>query len=112
MGEITGRIFAYLRQNPSKEGQLRSFLNYYLPTTLKILRTYAQMEAQGIEGQNITAAKERIERMMDQVAEGFEKQLDTLFLDQTMDVTSDVAVLEQMLKSDGLFSGDGLQLGG
>lgn len=112
IGEITGKIFAYLRDKPDKEGQLRSFLSYYLPTTLKILRAYAQMEAQGIEGDNITAAKDRIEGMMDKVVDGFEKQLDKLFQDDAMDITTDVAVLERMLDKDGLGGGQGLQLGG
>ena len=82
------------------------------PTTLKILKAYAQMEAQGIEGENISAAKERIEGMMDKVVEGFEKQLDKLFQDDAMDITTDVEVLERMLDKDGLSGkGDGFQLG-
>lgn len=100
--EITGKILAYQKSHPNREGQLRSFLNYYLPTTLKILRAYAQLDAQGIEGENISAAKARIEGMMDQVVAGFEKQLDKLFQDDAMDITSDVQVLENMLKKDGL----------
>jgi len=100
--EITGKILNYQKTHPDKAGQLRSFLNYYLPTTLKILRAYAQLDAQGIEGENISAAKARIEGMMDQVVAGFEKQLDKLFQDQAMDITSDVKVLENMLKKDGL----------
>ena len=100
--EITGKILAYQKSHPNRENQLRPFLNYYLPTTLKILRAYAQLEAQGIEGENITAATERIEGMMDQVVAGFEKQLDRLFQDDAMDITSDVQVLENMLKKDGL----------
>ena len=111
IGEITGNIFAYLREKPDKEGKLRSFLSYYLPTTLKILGSYAQLEAQGVEGENISAAKERIEGMMDKVVEGFEKQLDQLFQDDAMDITSDVAVLERMLEKDGLGS-SGMTLGG
>ena len=112
IGEITGKILDYQRKNPNKDSQLRSFLNYYLPTTLKILKAYAQMEAQGIEGQNISAAKERIEGMMDKVVEGFEKQLDKLFQDDAMDITTDVEVLERMLDKDGLSSkGDGFQIG-
>ena len=103
--EITGKILAYQKSHPEKAGQLRSFLNYYLPTTLKILRAYAQLDAQGIEGENISAAKARIEGMMDQVVAGFEKQLDKLFQDDAMDINSDVQVLENMLKKDGL-SGD------
>ena len=106
IGEITARILDYQRRNPGKDSQLRGFLNYYLPTTLKILRSYAQLDAQGVEGENITAAKQRIEGMMDKVVEGFETQLDTLFADSAMDISSDVAVLEQMLAKDGL-SGNG-----
>ena len=100
--EITGKILAYQKSHPDQSAQLRSFLNYYLPTTLKILRAYAQLDAQGIEGQNISATKARIEGMMDQVVAGFEKQLDKLFQDQAMDISSDVQVLENMLKKDGL----------
>ena len=110
IGEITGKILDYQRSHPSKSGQLRSFLNYYLPTTLKILRAYAQLDAQGIEGENITAAKKRIENMMDMVVDGFESQLDKLFADDALDITSDVQVLENMLRKDGL-SGDGMTLG-
>jgi hypothetical protein len=109
--EITGKILAYQKAHPDREGQLRTFLNYYLPTTLKILRAYAQLDAQGIEGENISAAKARIEGMMDQVVAGFEKQLDKLFQGDAMDVTSDVEVLENMLKKDGLSDGQGMTMG-
>ena len=108
--EITGKILKYQKEHPNKEGQLRSFLNYYLPTTLKILRAYAQLDAQGIEGENISAAKKRIEDMMDQVVSGFEKQLDKLFRDDAMDITSDVEVLENMLKKDGLSNEGGITM--
>ena len=111
IGEITSKILDYQRKNPNKSGQLRSFLNYYLPTTLKVLRAYAQLDAQGIEGENINAAKERIEGMMDQVVAGFEKQLDKLFQDDALDIKSDVEVLENMLKKDGL-ADDGMNLSG
>ncbi|MEG1430721.1 MAG: hypothetical protein RSC89_04330, partial [Oscillospiraceae bacterium] len=60
---------------------------------------------QGIEGENITAAKDRIEGMMDRVVEGFEKQLDRLFQNAALDITSDVEVLEKMLNNDGLSGG-------
>ena len=108
--EITRKILAYQRNNPAKAHELRQFLSYYLPTTLKLLNAYAQMEAQGVEGENITAAKERIEGMMDKVVEGFEKQLDQLFKTDAMDIASDVDVLERMLEKDGL--GSGMTLGG
>ncbi len=108
--EITRKILAYQKNNPAKAGELRQFLNYYLPTTLKILNAYAQMEAQGIEGTNISASKRRIEGMMDKVVEGFEKQLDQLFSTDAMDIATDVEVLERMLDKDGL--GSGMTMGG
>ena len=108
--EITRKILNFQKAHPNKEGQLRTFLNYYLPTTLKILRAYAQLDAQGIEGENISAAKKRIEDMMDQVVSGFEKQLDKLFQDDAMDITSDVEVLENMLKKDGLSDEGGITM--
>ncbi len=111
IGEITGKILDYQRKNPGKDAELRSFLDYYLPTTLKILRAYAQLDAQGINGENIHAAKQRIEGMMDKVVEGFEKQLDKLFQTETLDITSDVQVLEQMLQKDGLSGDGGMTLG-
>ena len=112
IGTITARVFEYQRSHPQKSAQLHSFLNYYLPTTLKILRAYAQLEDQEVDGENITAAMERIEGMMDKVVEGFEKQLDQLFQGDALDITADVEVLERMLAKDGLSSRDGgMQLG-
>ena len=99
------RIFDYLRNYPEKKGQLHHFFSYYLPTTLNLLERYAQMEEQNVEGTNINTAKERIEGMMDKVVEGFEKQLDQLFAGTAMDISADVAVLEQMLQKDGLSAG-------
>ena len=111
IGEITGRILDYQRRNPAKAPELRQFLNYYLPTTLRLLKTYAQLDAQGVDGANINASKQRIEGMMDKVVEGFEKQLDQLFQTDAMDIATDVEVLERMLEKDGLGSG-GMTMGG
>ena len=104
IGEITARILDYQRNNPDSAGELRSFLDYYLPTTLKLLRAYAQMEEQGVEGKNISEVKASVESTMDKVVDGFEKQLDKLFRADALDITSDIQVLEQMLQKDGLAS--------
>ena len=111
IGVITAKILDYQKTHPDKAAQLHSFLSYYLPTTLKILRAYGQLEDQEVSGQNITAAMQRIERMMDKVVEGFEKQLDLLFQGDAMDITTDVEVLERMLAKDGLSDQEGLTLG-
>lgn len=110
--EITGRILEFQREHPDKAGDLRKFLNYYLPTTLKILNTYAEMEKQGITGENIDATKQRVENMMDMVVEGFERQLDKLFAGDMMDIAADITVMEQMMEGDGLFDRDDMQMGG
>ncbi|MEI3140345.1 MAG: 5-bromo-4-chloroindolyl phosphate hydrolysis family protein [Lawsonibacter sp.] len=111
IGVITAKILEYQKSRPEKAPQLHSFLSYYLPTTLKILRAYGQLEAQEVAGENITAAMERIEGMMDKVVEGFEKQLDQLFQGDAMDITTDVEVLERMLAKDGLSDQGGMTLG-
>lgn len=110
--EITERILEFQKEHPDKAADLRKFLNYYLPTTLKILNTYAEMEKQGITGENINATKQRVENMMDMVVEGFERQLDKLFAGDMMDIAADITVMQQMMEGDGLFERDDMQMGG
>jgi len=102
---LTRRIFEVVRSVPEKQPQIRKFMSYYLPTTLKLLESYAILEAQGIEGENISASKQKIEGIMDTLIQGFEKQLDLLFSAQAMDISSDVQVLESMMAADGLKDG-------
>lgn len=99
---LTAKIFRLLEERPEKAGDLRSFMNFYLPQTLKILENYATLEAQGIEGDNIAEAKQKIEGMMDKVVEGYENQLDKLFADDVLDISADLKVMESMLEKDGL----------
>lgn len=100
--QISARIFEQARKNPDKEPQLKKFMDYYLPTALKLLNAYAQFSAQDIEGQNIIEAKQSIERSMDMLITAFENQLDRLYQSDALDVTSDIAALEGMLNLDGL----------
>lgn len=103
--EITRHILTYLNKHPERAGELHTFLDYYLPTTLKMLNTYAELDAQRMDGENIAATKRRIEGILDKVVEGFEVQLDKLFEGDMLDITSDIDVMEKMLQRDGL-SGD------
>ena len=108
--QVSAKIFSEVERDPKKLPQIRKFMDYYLPTTLKILRAYGQLESQEVSGENITAAMARIEGMMDKVVEGFEKQLDQLFQGDAMDITTDVEVLERMLAKDGLAEHQGMKL--
>ncbi len=98
--DITARIFKAVREDPKKRDQIGTFLNYYLPTTQKLLDSYAQFEAAGVEGENLRQAKARIERTMDSIVAGFEHQLDELYKADAMDVDSDIRVMESMLHRD------------
>ena len=100
--EVSGRIFALAQKDPEKKAQLQKFMNYYLPTALKLLNTYASLSGQAVEGTNITDAKHSIERSMDLLVTAFENQLDKLFQADALDVNADIAALEGMLNLDGL----------
>jgi len=99
---LTAKIFRIVEDNPAKLPQIRRFMNYYLPTTLKLLHSYATLEKQDIRGENITAAKENISRILETLATGFEQQLDQLFQSDVMDIAADINVLENMMQQDGL----------
>lgn len=102
---LTEQIFDYVRETPEKESSISSFINYYLPTTLKLINSYADFEEQEFQGQNILKSRERIETVMDTIIQAYERQLDNLFLIDTIDVSSDINVLENMMKRDGLSGG-------
>ena len=99
---VAARIFALAEADQSKEDQLRKFVSYYLPTALKLLHTYAQLDGQGVDGENITKTKQSIERSLDLLVTAFENQLDKLFQSDALDVSADIAALEGMLNLDGL----------
>ena len=102
LGGTCQRIFDYVRQNPKSADGLRKFMNYYLPTLHKLLTTYELMEAQGVEGENITASKARISQMLDTMDAAFRKQLDALFGDTALDIDTDITVMEGMMAQEGL----------
>lgn len=99
---VSGKIFEQVRRNPEKLPQIRQFMDYYLPTTLKILNAYDRMDDAGISGDNITGTKERVENIMGTIVTAFEKQLDGLFGEDALDISTDISVLETMLAREGL----------
>ena len=108
MEEVTGKIFDLVDRDRGKLPQIRRFLNYYLPTTLKLLNAYDRMDQAGVEGANIDGTMGKIEAMLDQICTAFDKQLDALFANEALDISTDITVLEQMLAREGL---GGTQLG-
>lgn len=99
---VSAKIFEQAKSDPDKLPRMRKFMDYYLPTSLKLLQTYAELDAQGVEGENISESKKRIEQTMDTLVHAFETQLDQLFQDDALDVSADIDVMENMLRADGL----------
>jgi len=100
--ELTAKIFRIVEESPEKQPQIRRFMSYYLPTTLKLARSYATLEKQGVKGENIMTAKKSIGNILDTLATGYEQQLDQLFKSDAIDIAADINVLENLMQQDGL----------
>lgn len=101
--EKAGRsIVETVEASPAKAKQVRRFANYYLPDAVGILQQYATMARQGVRGENAAAIRAEVERNMASIATAFENQLDSLYASESMDLSADLTVLQNMLKGQGL----------
>jgi len=98
----TAEVFRAVYDKPSKAGQIRKFMDYYLPTTLKLVKGYRLLGERNTAGQDSQQARSRINEGLGVVLQGCQKMLDNLYRDDVLDLTTDIDVLEQMLKRDGL----------
>ena len=99
---VTDKIVRDAIDDPSDVPKIRKFLDYYMPTTLKLLNAYDRMDAQGIDGENISGSKQRITEMLDTTIEAYNKHLDSLFANQAMDIDAEIRAMEGMLAREGL----------
>ncbi|MBU5628100.1 5-bromo-4-chloroindolyl phosphate hydrolysis family protein [Oscillibacter sp. MSJ-2] len=100
--QVSEKIFDQVRQDPRKLPQIRKFMDYYLPTTLKLLNAYDRAAGTGVSGENINATLHKVEGMMKTIVSAFEKQLDALFGSEALDISTDITVLENMMAREGL----------
>jgi len=100
------KIFAHIENHPNQVTEIRQFTQYYLPTTLKLVNTYKDLDIQPIQKGNIVSAKVEIEKTLDTINLAFENLYDSLFEDVALDVSTDISVLETMLKREGLTEKD------
>ena len=100
--EIMNRIFAQVKKDPSSADELHKLMNYYLPTTKKLLNAYVELDKQPEVGENITQTKKEIDDAMDTINMAFESLLDSLFQDMAWDISSDISVMKTMMAQDGL----------
>lgn len=98
----TAKIVDHVVKNPEKLSDIRRFMNYYLPTTLKLLNAYDRADSAGISGTNVDGTKGKVEDIMETIVAAFEKQLDSLFGAEALDISTDITVLEQMLAREGI----------
>lgn len=99
---ITDKIMQDAIQDPADVPQIKKFMNYYLPTTIKLLNAYDRMGLQGIEGENVDKSMKNINEMLDTAIVAYKKRLDSLLANQALDIETDIAVLNTMLERDGL----------
>ena len=107
---ITDKITQDAIHDPSDIPQIKKFMNYYLPTTIKLLNAYDRMSAQGIEGENLDKSMKSINEMLDQAIVAYKKRLDSLFENQALDIETDIEVMNQMLAREGLTGGKDFEL--
>ena len=99
---ITDKITQDAIEDPADIPQIKKFMNYYLPTTIKLLNAYDRMSAQGIEGENLDKSMKSINEMLDAAIDAYKKRLDSLFENQALDIETDIKVLNTMLAREGL----------
>ena len=101
MIEAGDKIFRALEKNPRDSQQIRKFMNYYLPTSVKLLDHYKTLSAAGA-GENVQKSLASISGSLNMIAEAFEKQLDRLYADDQLDISAEISALESMMAADGL----------
>ena len=99
---LTASVIDQVEKKEDKLKQVHQFMNYYLPTTIRLLEQYVQLQNVGLRGENISAAMTQIEEMLDKVIVAFQKQLDSLFERDVVDITADIQVMERMMEAQGL----------
>ena len=99
-------IFRAVYEKPQKASQIRKFMNYYLPTTLKMVKSYRVLGERNASGTEAIAARKRIDEALGIVLKGCQKMLDNLYSNDVLDITTDIDALQQMLKRDGLTESD------
>ena len=103
---VTERIFMNLHDDADDHRLVKRFAEFYLPTTIKLLHTYDRVGDNNLQGENVSGMLERIDTALDTILDSYEKFFDSLFENQALDIETDIIVLENMLKQEGLLSSD------
>lgn len=99
---VIDKIFKKMLSDPGVYSQVKRFSDFYLPTTIKLLHAYDRFGQSGASGENVSGTIERIDTAFDTILESYKKFFDSLFKSQALDIETDIIVLENMLKKEGL----------
>ena len=105
LDEIAAAIFAYVEAHPAKLPEIRRFMNYYLPTTLRLLDAYKSFSGQPVQGRHLEETRAQIEDTVETVVQAFSNLLDGLMQDDLRDVSADMTVMKSLMEQDGLTGG-------
>ena len=106
MEGLLKEIFKRLEEDPTQMSQMHKLMNYYLPTTIKLLQSYSEFDDISAPGEDVINAKAEIEKTVDIINEAFTELLNKLFQATVFDVTTDAQVLQTMLAKEGLTKND------
>jgi len=112
---ITKRIFAHIEKHSEQIPKISRFMDYYLPTTIKLIDAYTELDNNSVEGKNMASSKKEITGALDLINTSFSKLLDGLYENISMDISTDISVLEVLLAQEGLTKEDftkGANIGG
>lgn len=98
---VIRKIFESVKKHPEQMNEMDRFMEYYLPTTQKLVNAYREFDALPVKGENVTKSMTEIENTLDTISSAFEKLLDDLFQDTAFDISSDISVLQTMLAREG-----------
>lgn len=99
---VVSQIFAYVEQHPESASETKKLMKYYLPTTIKLLDSYQKLCDQPVQGENIQKSKKEIEATLDTLNQAFARLFDNLYQDTSVDIASDISVLNTLLAQEGL----------
>ena len=102
--DLTQQILAAVEQHPGAVGQIRRFLNYYLPTLLELLRKYAELDDISAGQGNVQQSRSKIEEVLQSSRQAFQRLLDSLYASQALDIAAEIEVMDQLMKEEGLGS--------
>lgn len=102
---VVSAILDAAAENPELIDDLDRLLDYYLPTTVKLLDAYDRLEEEPIQGENISSSRSEIEHTLEVLHSAFEKLFDDTYQDLSLDVSADISVLHAMLAQEGLTEG-------